>query len=919
MSIFSKLFGDPNQKILQQLQTVVLQINSFEQSISQLTDQELKDKFQQQKKELANGKTLDDLLPLVFALTRETAKRVLHQRPFDAQLMGGIVLHRGQIAEMKTGEGKTLASTLPICLNALAGQGAHVITVNDYLARRDAVWMGQIYHFLGLSIGCLNNQSAYLYDPDYIVQTEEEKLNEDKARDLIGGYRVMSSYLRPVERQLVYQADITYGTNNEFGFDYLRDNMVMGEQQLVQRQLHYAIIDEIDSILIDEARTPLIISAPAEQSTNLYYRLADLVNQLKKEEDYNIDEKMRAVSLTDAGQNKLSRWLNKDPWKTNDIELVYHIEAALKAKEIFSLDKEYVIRQGEIVIVDEFTGRLMFGRRYSEGLHQAIEAKEKLEVKRESQTLATITFQNLFRLYNKLSGMTGTAISSAEEFYKVYQLETISIPTNNPMIRQNLVDKIYSTEKGKIKAIVEDIRKQHQAGCPILIGTRSIAQNELMSQHLRQAGIEHQILNAKNHQREAEIIAQAGQLGAVTLATNMAGRGVDIVLGGNPIDADKANKIKELGGLYVIGTERHESRRIDNQLRGRAGRQGDAGSSQVYVSLEDELMRIFGGEKLKSMMATLHFPEDMPIENKLISHLIESAQNKVEGANFDLRKHLLEYDDVLNKQRQAIYQQRKKILFTRQTTDIILQKVQTEISKVVNFHTNHRDLGEWNLTEIMEVVGTIISLPEENKQQLLSLWKKDTVQLAEKQRNEIINYLSKLAEHFHQQFEENINQLAKTEAFALSLNKKDITPSCLLEKIVILKAIDTLWIEHLSAMSELKRGIGLRGYGQQDPLVAYKKESSIKYHQLLIQIDRQIVYSIYKTGFSVPAESAKKHIQFSGPSKTMQQGKTFSGNSQSQLNNKLKTVKEVYGRKVGRNELCPCGSEKKFKHCCGKN
>ncbi len=660
MSILDKIFGDANEKYLKKLQPMVDRINKLEPEFEGFSNERLKEKTNDLKEELNRGRASGDLLPEAFALVRESAKRTLSQRHFDVQLIGGIVLHQGKIAEMKTGEGKTLVATLPLYLNALEGKGCHLVTVNDYLAKRDTVWMGQIYHLLGLSVGCIVHEAAYIYDPSLSVS------DTDKQRDEIGGFKVVESYLRPCARKEAYLADITYGTNNEFGFDYLRDNLVQDLNQLVQRGFHYSIIDEIDSILIDEARTPLIISAPDMESSRWYQDFARITPRLQKDTDYNLDEKLKAATLTEQGISKIEKILGVDNiYEEKGIKYLHHLEESLKAEVLFKKDKNYVVKEGQVIIVDEFTGRLMPGRRFSGGLHQALEAKEGVMVQPESKTLASVTFQNYFRLYQKLAGMTGTAATSAEEFDKVYKLETIIIPTNKPMNRKNLPDRIYKTEAGKFKAVIEEIKERHRAGQPVLVGTTSIEKNEYLGKLLEREGIAHQILNAKHHEREGEIIAQAGKYGQVTVATNMAGRGVDIVLGGNPPNQEKAEKIIGLGGLHIIGTERHEARRIDNQLRGRAGRQGDPGSSQFFVSLEDDLLRIFGGDKIKSLMGFLKIPEDQPIEANMVSGVMESAQSKIEGFNFDTRKHLLDYDDVLNKHREIIYKKRRKFLETK--------------------------------------------------------------------------------------------------------------------------------------------------------------------------------------------------------------------------------------------------------------
>jgi len=665
--MLENLFGDPNKRYLKKIQPIVDEINKLEPKFEHFSNEELKNLTTDFKNRLEKGEVLDNILVEAFAAVREASKRTLNQRHFDVQLMGGIVLYQGKIAEMKTGEGKTLAATLPMYLNALAGQGAHLVTVNDYLARRDAVWMGQIYNLLGLSVACINHEVSYIYDPEYSQEIQNSKFkiqNLDQERDELGGFKVMEEFLRPRSRKEAYNADILYGTNNEFGFDYLRDNMTYNKEELAQRDFNYAIVDEVDSILVDEARTPLIISAPDIESADLYKKFARIAPQLKKDADYKIDEKMRAVTLTNEGMDKIEKILGMDNiYQEKSIQIIHHLEQALRAEVLFKRDKDYVVRDGEVIIVDEFTGRLMPGRRYSGGLHQAIEAKENVEVQKESKTLATITFQNFFRMYKKLAGMTGTALTNAEEFDKVYKLDVISVPTNKPMVRKDLPDLIYKTENGKFKAVIEKIKECHQKGQPVLVGTVSIEKNEHLGNLLRREGISCNILNAKNHEKEGEIIAQAGQSKAVTVATNMAGRGVDIVLGGNPSTPEDAQKVKESGGLFVLGTERHEARRIDNQLRGRSGRQGDSGVSQFFVSLEDELMQRFGSDRIKNLMDAFKIPEDQPIQNKLISNAIEKAQARIEGYNLDIRHHVLEYDEVMNKQRQLIYKMRKDILF----------------------------------------------------------------------------------------------------------------------------------------------------------------------------------------------------------------------------------------------------------------
>ena len=699
MSFLSKIFGDPNEKYIKSLSPIVEKINSFSAQGGPAEGWELKNKTLEFKQRLAKGETLDDILPEAFALVREAAKRTLNQRHFDSQLIGGVVLHQGKIAEMRTGEGKTLSATLPAYLNALTGLGVHIVTVNDYLAKRDMVWMGQIYDALGLSVGCIVNESGYVYDKDY------QNTENDQLRDVVGGFKVVESFLRPVTRREAYAADITYGTNHEFGFDYLRDNMVYDFSQMAQRGFNFAIVDEVDSILIDEARVPLIISGQEEEATEKYYQFAKVVSPLEKETDYTVDEKLKTVSFTESGQNKVVKTLGSDPWMDNDIATTHQLESALRAKVLFLKDRDYVVKNGEVMIIDEFTGRMLPGRRWSAGLHQAVEAKENVKVKPESLTMATITFQNYFRLYKKISGMTGTALTSAEELDKVYKLDVVVIPTNKPMVRKDLPDKVYKTEEGKFKAIVKEIKELHEKGQPVLVGTRSVEKNEYLGKILEIQGIPHQILNAKNHEREGEIIAQAGKKGAVTIATNMAGRGVDIILGGNPASLIEASEVREVGGLYVLGTERHEARRIDNQLRGRSGRQGDPGYSQFFVSLEDDLMRIFGGDRIKNLMTALNVPEDEPIQASLISGAIESAQSKIEGFNFDARHHLLEYDDVINKHREIIYKKRKEFLEGKNIKENILEIIKKTGISEEDYQKKEKEIGEDNMRQAEKYIS----------------------------------------------------------------------------------------------------------------------------------------------------------------------------------------------------------------------
>ena len=690
MSIFGKLFGTEGDKVLKEVEPMVSQINALESGISALTDKELAAKTPEFKERLSKGESLEDILPEAFAVIREVSKRCRNERHFDVQLLGGMILHRGGIAEMRTGEGKTLVATLPAYLNALMGSGVHIVTVNDYLSRRDAIEMGEIYAFLGISVGVINHDESFLYDSSH---TEL-----DKKRDEVGSFKIINEFLRPVSRREAYAADITYGTNNEFGFDYLRDNIEYEEQKLRQREPNFAIVDEVDSILIDEARTPLIISAPTTDSDDLYVRFAQISNKLEKGEHYTVDEKFKAISLTDSGITKAEELLGvPNIYTEKGIKYVHHLETAVRASALFHKDKEYVVKDGEIIIVDEFTGRLQPGRRWSEGLHQAIEAKEGVSIQKESKTFASITFQNYFRLYKKLSGMTGTALTSSEEFFKVYGLNVASVPTNKPINRADHNDLIFQTEAGKFKALSKDVKERHSRGQPVLIGTVSIEKNEMLSEYLKVEGIPHEILNAKNHGREGEIIAQAGRVGSVTIATNMAGRGVDIKLGGNPSTPENYEKVKSVGGLFVLGTERHDARRIDNQLRGRSGRQGDPGETQFFVSLDDHLMRVFGGDSIKGLMGKLGIKEDEPIENRMITRSIESAQEKIEGFNFDARKHVLEFDDVLNFQRKIMYARRRDMLVGS------VDKVKAYIEEIlVNANPEERKAVETKMAEADE-------------------------------------------------------------------------------------------------------------------------------------------------------------------------------------------------------------------------
>ena len=827
MNILGKILGDADERAVSSMRPLVEEINAKEAGLKDLSLVQLAERFSQLRERVQKdpptgeaGEALNDVLPECFALVREAALRTLGQRHFDVQLMGGIALHEGKITEMKTGEGKTLVATLAAALNALERKGVHVVTVNDYLARRDAAWMGQIYHALGLSVGCIVHDTSYQYDPSY--ETDAAK---DALRDTTGGFRVETSFLRPVSRKDAYASDITYGTNNEFGFDYLKDNMAYDLSHRVQlgrrslgeggRRHAFAIVDEVDSILIDEARTPLIISAPDTQSSSWYQDFARLIPKLKAKTDYEIDEKRKAVTLTEDGIDRVQGLIGAgDIYQEKGIKYLHHLEQALRAEVLFQRDRDYVVKEGQLIIVDEFTGRLLPGRRYSGGLHQALEAKEGVFVQPESLTLASITFQNYFRMYSKLAGMTGTALTSAEEFHKVYNLDVIPIPTNKPLVRLDFPDQVYKTEEEKFGAVVQEVKERHAKGQPVLVGTASIQKNERLSQQLSRDGVPHEMLNAKNHEREGSIIAQAGRRGAVTIATNMAGRGVDIVLGGNPQVLKEAEQCRSLGGLCVIGTERHEARRIDNQLRGRSGRQGDPGSSQFFVSLEDDLMRIFGGDKLKGIMEKFRLPEGEPIQHSMVSKAIESAQGRVEGFNFDARKHLLDYDDVLNRHRETLYRKRNEILKQQDPAEL-RSKIMAIVQK--SGHTQEQ---------------------YEKKEQEVGL--------------------------------ENMRQA---------------------EKIIPLRVIDSLWVEHLENMEQLRDSVRLRAYGQQDPLVEYKNEGHKMFQGFLRTIDTLTTETIMNMKFS--------------PASAPQQGAVSAGHpAQSML-------------KIGRNDPCPCGSGKKYKRCHG--
>lgn len=841
-SLIKKIFGDPNAKELKNIQPLVEKINALEPEMEKLSSANLQAKTQEFKLRLQKGETLDQLLPEAFAVVREAAKRVTGMRHYDVQMIGGVVLHRGKIAEMRTGEGKTLVATLPVYLNALTGKGVHVVTVNDYLARRDSEDMGRIYRFLGLSVGLI------VHDMDF------------------------------PDRKAAYRADITYGTNNEFGFDYLRDNMVVDMDQMVQRELHYCIVDEVDSILVDEARTPLIISGPGEKSADLYKVIAHIVSNMKEGEDYTVDEKQKQVAPTEVGIAKAEKMLGVDNLYDTEhgVDFSHHIMCAIKAKALMIRDRDYVVKDGEVIIVDEFTGRLMYGRRFSEGLHQAIEAKEGVQVQRESQTLATITFQNYFRMYEKLAGMTGTAKTEEQEFQKIYGLDVIVIPTNKPMIRTDFPDVIYKTRSAKYRAVVKEIVELHKAGRPVLVGTTSITQSEELSIMLKKQGVPHNVLNAKYHEKEALIVADAGQPGQVTIATNMAGRGTDIVLG---------EGVAALGGLHILGTERHESRRIDNQLRGRCARQGDPGSSRFYLSLEDDLMRLFGSDNIKGMMDKLGMDEDEPIENKLVTRSIENAQKKVEERNFNIRKQVLQYDDVMNQQREVIYKERRKVLEQADLRETVMEFTHKTVDRALTMYCPPEAYSEdWDLKNLVkyceEFFAPFGELKEEN--------------LADLSREELDEYLHKLADDIYAQREADISPEIMRE----------------LENLVMLKVVDNHWMEHLDAMDMLREGVGLRAYGQKDPLVEYKFEAFDMFEAMIEAIEDDVVKYMYRVNVVTQPEAAQSHLENARTNNPTLDSPEGEGGQQPIVNE---------GPEIGRNDPCPCGSGKKYKNCCGKD
>ncbi|MEW6608568.1 MAG: preprotein translocase subunit SecA [bacterium] len=842
-SLLKKIFGTKKERDFRRLMPLAEEITALEPEISQLSDAQLQAKTDEFKKRLAEGETLEDILFEAFAVVREVGKRTINMRHFDVQLIGGIVLHEGKIAEMKTGEGKTLVATLPAYLNALTGKGVHIVTVNDYLAKRDREWMGPIYEFLGLTVGVIQHDLNFR------------------------------------ERQQAYSCDITYGTNNEFGFDYLRDNMVGHKDLKVQRGHYFAIVDEVDSILIDEARTPLIISGPAEESTDKYYKVDKIIPYLRKETDYQVDEKLRTANLTEEGVTKVEKLLKvKNLYEPNNIDLSHHVVQALKAHTLFQRDVEYMVKDGEVVIIDEFTGRLMPGRRYSEGLHQALEAKEALRVRQENQTMATITFQNYFRMYEKLAGMTGTADTEAEEFDKIYKLEVVVIPTNKSLIRTEYPDVIYKTEKAKFKAVIQEIVELYKAGRPVLVGTISVEKSERLSALLKKEAIPHQVLNAKYHEMEAHIVAQAGHKKAVTIATNMAGRGTDIVLGGNPPDPKEHDEVVKSGGLHILGTERHESRRIDNQLRGRAGRQGDPGSSKFYLSLEDDLMRIFGSEKIQGIMETLGLGEDDVIEHPWITTAIERAQKQVEGHNFDIRKRLLEFDDVMNQQRTIIYQERDRILKEESISEHIHEIIDEVMEDTIYSYANEKDHpSDWNKEGLMnglyQVFGIIMDLSNVQNFDDLKEMVTSTIKEVYKEREDLIG-------------KEQMDQLQRS---------------------IMLHVLDAHWKDHLHNMDYLREGINLRAYGQKDPLVEYRHESYRMFDALIVKVKEEAVGYLFKVQIVANPVLQQRPVQ-------MVERRETSPAKHPQKQKEIPIIEEKH--KLGRNDPCPCGSGKKYKKCC---
>ncbi|MFV1950697.1 MAG: preprotein translocase subunit SecA [Nitrospinota bacterium] len=855
-----KIVGSKNDRELKRLQVYVEKTNQLESKIKELSDQELKAKTPEFKEILDRGATIEDVLCEAFAVVREVARRTLDMRHFDVQLMGGVVLHEGKIAEMSTGEGKTLVATLPVYLNSLTGKGVHVVTVNDYLAGRDSEWMGKIYRFLGLTVGIIQHGMG------------------------------------DIERQEAYRVDVTYGTNNEFGFDYLRDNMKFSIENYVQKELNYAIVDEVDSILIDEARTPLIISGPSEESTDKYYKINRIIPGLKKDKDYQLEEKTRTVALTEEGVARVEKLLSTNNlYDPSNMEILHHVNQALKAYALFKRDVDYVVKDGEVIIVDEFTGRMMPGRRYSEGLHQALEAKESVNIESENQTLASITFQNYFRLYNKLAGMTGTADTEAAEFNNIYKLEVVVIPPNRQLIRNSYPDVIYRTEREKFNAVVNEIEELHKKGRPVLVGTISIENSEKLGRMLKKKGIRHHVLNAKYHEKEADIIADAGQRVAVTIATNMAGRGTDIVLG---------QGIAEIGGLHILGTERHESRRIDNQLRGRSGRQGDPGSSRFYLSLEDDLLRIFGSDRISGIMERLGMNDGQPIEHKMITKAIENAQRKVEGHNFDIRKHLLEYDDVMNKQREVIYEQRRQVLEGENLKESIFEMIADVLDNIVSLYTSEDVYPEeWDLEGLKDGLGRQfsmnITIDNSDGSRELRIAGKEGLKITDTDQAKLRKIL---LEAVYTNYDEKEQELGSEMMRYL-------------EKMVMLQIIDNLWKDHLLAMDHLKEGIGLRGYAQKNPLNEYKREGYEMFMDMIRRIREEITGYIFK--LQITSEREDGFARIHNRQRVMEHRGEL---SQSRGGGKTATVTTVKRKekKIGRNEPCPCGSGKKHKKCCGQ-
>ncbi len=887
-NIFSKLL-DLNQREINRLQKIVDEINSLEPKIKKLKDKEFAIKTSEFKKRFSKGESLESILPEAYALVREASFRTLGMRHYDVQLLASVALFEGRVAEQKTGEGKTLSAVPALYLRALTGQGVHLVTVNDYLARRDSGWNAPIFHFLGMSVGSIIQEGkSFVYDPKF----KDTSHGDDR---LI--------HLKPIERKLAYQSDILYGTNNEFGFDYLRDNMVSSLAEMVQRGHYFAIVDEVDSVLIDEARTPLIISAPDTEPTQKYYKFSTLVEKLNPDTDFKIDEKAKSATLTETGITRVEKLLGVDNLYEKDFESIHHIENALRARTLYLRDREYVIKDNQIVIVDEFTGRLMVGRRWSDGLHQAVEAKEGVVIQQESKTLATISFQNYFRMYEHLSGMTGTASTESEEFRKIYKLEVVSIPTHRPMARKDDSDLIYKTLRGKYGAIVEEIAEKHKKGQPVLVGTTSIDKNEIVSEYLRRKKIPHNVLNAKNHEKEASIIAEAGKLGGVTVATNMAGRGVDIVLGG--VKPDKKSKeykrweemhkkVLDAGGLHVIGTERHEARRVDNQLRGRSGRQGDSGSSRFYLSLEDDLMRIFGGEQISGIMERLSLPEDQPIENVLISKAIEQAQVKVEGFHFDIRKRLVEFDDVANQQREIVYKLRRRILDSSDVKEEVLEKLKHQIEKTMLLSTSEVD-SEIDYERLVVGLAEIVPFDDVSIKRITSEVKKV------ESKEEVQKFLEDVLMDVYTKREKDLGDKTMRE----------------MERYAYLGAIDHLWMDHIDHIDDLREGVNLRGYGQRDPLIEFKNEAYQLFENLIDKVDEELSRRIFRIGVATPRSEIPLNLARENIDRTDLTGLSGNANQTAKSGEQAFSKSEDSGKqkKLGRNDPCWCGSGKKFKKC----